>query len=204
MSELWDERLEDLLHFRSASDIAQYQPDPHVLKWMVEDLKCFQQRAIRYHVPDDFISLVVQGIVDGFRRLDALPREHPFWDRSNRRPTLGKLIDFSHHLLRDNPLDVSALHTAIAREILICQNFRPRYWMHLLVLGRLDISWPIYAALLSGPDDFQAHNLTRFLKAEGLCDQAITTLRELMQYEYRGISEWARGIVDACSGREEP
>src|SRR5262249_44877804 len=72
---------EVLLHVRSTSDVVRYQPDPYHLKQLVTDLKNFRERASGAQVPHAFIRLVVQAIVDGFRRLDALPREHPFWDQ---------------------------------------------------------------------------------------------------------------------------
>ncbi len=145
----------------------------------------------------------MQGIVDGFRRLDALPREHPFWDQSNRRPTHYKLLEFSDHVLQDDPRDVSALRTAIAVQILNYQNFDPRYWAQLHSAGQLHVSWPIYAALLLGADGFQARNLARFLKAAGLCDEAMTTLSKLIDSQDRWISEWARWIIDGCGELSE-
>ena len=138
------------LHFRSTSDVARYQPDPYVLKQIITDLKCFRRHAAGNQVPDELTRLVVHGIVDGFRKLDALPRQHPFWDQTNRRPTLFKLKLFCEHLLRDNPGDVAALRTALAFGILTFQDFHPRYWVQLHSIGQLHVSWPIYAALLSG------------------------------------------------------
>jgi hypothetical protein len=198
-----DDYSEYLLRFQSVSDIVEYQPDPYVLKRIATELKSFQQRAVGYHIPDDFIGVVAQGIVDGLRRLDALPRDHPFWDQSNRRPTLGKLKEFSDYLLRNNPRDLSALHTAIAYEILTFQNFQPKYWIQLHAEGKLHISWPIYTALLLGPDGFQALNLAHFLNAEELYDQAMTILGELMHSQDRAISEWATKIVNICSDLNE-
>ena len=66
-----DEGPDDLLHFQSTTDIVQHQPDPYVLKQTAAELKSFQQRASTSRVPDDLVNLVVQGIVDGFRRLDS-------------------------------------------------------------------------------------------------------------------------------------
>ena len=209
--EVRDVHPEVLLHFRSTSDIVRYQPDPYHLKQLVTDLKNFQARASRDAVPDGFIRLVVQAFVDGFRRLDALPREHPFWDQTNRRPTLGSLREFCDHLLRDNPCDGSALRTAMAIQILTLQNFDPEYWVQLHALGQLHVSWPIYTAVLStgggkfesGTDDFQSRNLLWFLKVTGLCNEAVATLGELMRSQDRSLSQWAKSIVDGCGERSE-
>jgi hypothetical protein len=193
---------EVLLHFRSASDVVLYQPDPYHLRAIVADLKRFREGA-RNLVPHDLIFLVVQAIIDGFRRLDALPREHSFWDQTNRRPTLGKLYQFCDHLLRDNPRDVSALRTGVALQILTFQNFLPKYWIQLHSLGQVHVSWPIYATVLSGTDDFQARNLLWFLKVTGLCNEAVATLGELMRSQNRSISQWAKSIIDGCGERSE-
>jgi hypothetical protein len=192
-----------LLHFRSTSDVVRHQPDPYVLKQIITDLKCFRRRAAANQVPNELTRLVVHGIVDSFRKLDALPRRHPFWDHTNRRPTLSKLQQFSDHLLRDNPGDVAALRTALAFEILTFQNFHPRYWVQLHLIGQLDVSWPIYATLLLGADGFQAGNLVWFLKATGLCNEAVPTLEELIRTQNPLISEWAKNIIDCCSELSE-
>lgn len=123
-----DNQPDDLLELQSTTDTIEHKPDPYVLKQTVAALKSFQQRASRRRIPDDIVNLVVQGIVTGFRRLDALPREHPFWEQSNRRPTLGKLSAFSAYVLRDEPRDLSALRTAVAYQILTYQNFDPGFW----------------------------------------------------------------------------
>src|SRR5262249_33479515 len=128
-----------LLHFRSASDVVRYQPDPYHLRELVAHLERFREGAPRNQVPQDLTCLVVQAIIDGFRRLDALPREHSFWDQTNRRPTLGKLREFCEHLLRDNRRDVSALRTGVALQIFTFQNFDPRYWIQLHLLGQLHV-----------------------------------------------------------------
>src|SRR5262245_55311327 len=89
-----------LLHFKSTSNVIHFQPDPYHLKDIVADLKVFREVASRNKVPDDLAHLVVKAIVDGLHRLDALPREEPFWDDTNRRPTLGKLREFCTHLVQ--------------------------------------------------------------------------------------------------------
>jgi hypothetical protein len=192
-----------LLDFRSASDVVTYQPDPCHLREFVADLEGFRQGATRKQVPRDLICLVVQAIIDGFRRLDALPREHPFWNQTNRRPTRGKLREFCDHLLRENPGDVSALRTGVALEIFTFQNFDPNYWMQLHSLGQLRVSWPIWATVLSGTDAFQSRNLLWFLKVTGLCTEAETTLGELMRSQDPTTSQWAKGIMDGCGERSE-
>lgn len=194
---------EVLLDFRSASDVVLHQPDPYNLRQIVADLEGFREGATRKQVPQDLICLVVQAIIDGFRRLDALPREHSFWDQTNRRPTLGKLHEFCDHLLRENPRDVSAFRTGVALQILTFQNFDPEYWIQLHSLGPLHVSWPIYATVLSGTDAFQAQNLLWFLKVTGLCNEAVTTLGELMRSQDRSVSQWAKGVMDGCGERSE-
>jgi hypothetical protein len=175
-----------------------YTSQTRTFKTIAAELKSVQQRAATSSVSDEFVSLVVQGIVDGFRRLDALPRVNHFWDRSNRRPTLGKLAEFADYGLRDDPTNVSALRSAIAFQILTYQNFHPGFWHRVHSTGNLHVSWPIYAALLLVVDDFQAKNLLIFLKATGLCDEAKTTLDRLTDSHDRSVSEWARRIIDRC------
>jgi hypothetical protein len=106
-------------------------------------------------------------------------------------------------LLRDNPCDVPARRTGVAVQILTLQNFDPKYWTQLHSLGQLHVSWPIYATLLSGTDTFQTRNLLWFLKVTELCNEAVTTLGELMRSQDRSISQWAKRIMDGCGERSE-
>jgi hypothetical protein len=192
-----DDDPQSLLDFQSTSDSIRYRPDPHVLRQIVDELKRFRRSGF----PDDFIRFVERAIIDCFRRLDALPREDPFWDHTNRRPTFLKLIEFSNHLLRADPSDVAALGTAVAMQILLYGYPDPRFWMQLHGLGQLHTSWPIYAALylLADEDPIQSTNLMCFLRATGLDNEAVTTLQALMCSQSQSVSRWAKGIMEECT-----
>src|SRR5262249_53691822 len=97
-----NDELEGLLDFRWTSGIGRDQPDPYALKQIVDALQGFRHLASGAQLPDDLIRLIEQWFVDGFRRLDALPREDPFWLKTNRRPTLGKVKEYADYVLRDD------------------------------------------------------------------------------------------------------
>ena len=103
-----------------------------------------------------FVARVFDSLLDALRRLNALPRDDPFWEGRTKAPTIYKLRDYNHHVLRKNPDDVDALWTQAALYLLHgSTNFGQKQWRRLHYAGHFDVSWPILAALVtelnSGP-----------------------------------------------------
>ncbi|HEU4391816.1 MAG TPA: hypothetical protein VFV34_28780, partial [Blastocatellia bacterium] len=96
------------------------------------------------------VKQIADSILDSLHRLNRLPRSDPFWDNTNKRPTIFKLNDFCKRLLRENPDDVLCLRCSAALEVFHGSNsFGQHYWTRLHKLAALEVSWPIVAGLIS-------------------------------------------------------
>jgi hypothetical protein len=195
-----DDDLIDLAYFRSAVDDPRHQPDPYVLAELSSSLHGFARGAREAGIDDDFIRSVRQSILDGFKRLDALPRDDPFWDRTNRRPTFHKLYAFCINRLAGDSLDDRALWTLAAVAVVSVQNFDPALWLPFAELGGLEPSWPISAALyvdlVCGTDSVTI--LASLLVDNGLCERARPTMARLAQSDRHHIRSWASRVGDRC------
>src|SRR5271166_5537485 len=125
----------DLADFHSSVDEPLHRPDPYVLARLSRQLDGFTQAARQEEVDLEFILRLRRGVLDGFQRLDALPRDDPFWDRTNHRPTLGKAFEFSRKLHAVDPGDVRALWTLAGVSLLTWQNFEPGLWSWFVQAG---------------------------------------------------------------------
>jgi hypothetical protein len=97
-----------------------------------------------------FVQRLLDTLVEALRRLNALPRDDPFWQGRNPRPTLYKLRDFNAAILRANPDDRLALWTQAALYVLHgSTNFGPKQWRRLHYVGDFDVRWPVLAALVT-------------------------------------------------------
>jgi hypothetical protein len=97
-----------------------------------------------------FLQRVVDTLHEALKRLNDVPRDDPFWATRNKRPTLHKLRDFNHEVVRKNPDDPLALWTQAAFFILHgTNNFGAKQWRRLHYAGEFDVSWPILAALVT-------------------------------------------------------
>lgn len=97
-----------------------------------------------------FFAKVLDTLHAALVRLNAVPRDDPFWATKNRRPTLYKLRDYNAHVLQKNPDDALALWTQAALYILHgSTNFGHKQWRRLHYVGEFDVAWPILAALVT-------------------------------------------------------
>src|SRR4051794_4919137 len=86
-------------------------------------------RAARSAGADEFIGRVVEALYDGLRRLNGVPRDDPFWESGNRRPTLFKLRDYVYRVTGKNPDDVEALWVQASLYLLHgSTNFGAKQW----------------------------------------------------------------------------
>jgi hypothetical protein len=188
----------DLSDFPSSADDPRHRSDPYVLARLHHQLDEFAREAGRVQIDQDFIRRIRRAVLDGFQRLDALSRDDPFWEGTNRRPTFYKLPAFSLKCLHDNPGDARVLWTIAAVYVVNWSNFEPRFWTPFIPAGGLDASWPIYAALYvdscCGTDSVNA--LVSLLQESGLRDQAQRVLERLARSDDQFIRQWAGGVAE--------
>jgi hypothetical protein len=199
---MWqDTVISEIIGFRSASTVPRLQPDPAVLAEIRRSLQESWRRTSFWGVPDDFARILTADLVECLRRLDALHRDDPFWDGTNRRPTLGAMREFCKVLLAVGPADVDALRMAAAYQYFIGQGFHPPTWSGLLQVGVRDASWPVYAALNGYDGGYDTVGpLAELLRRVGLAGPAHSALERLKGSATVWVSEWAGRVEAASSG----
>jgi hypothetical protein len=190
----------NLSGFRSSVDDPRHRPDPYVLAKLSHELGEFARLAGEAGIDKDFIRRIRWAVYDGFQRLDALPRDDPFWEGTNRRPTFHKLPDLCDKLLGMNPGDERALWTKAAAYVVSFWNFDPALWLPFVAAGGLDASLPINAALYvdysCGTDS--VHQLVTLLDRTGLCPSALPILERLARSNDQFIKDWATKAGEGC------
>jgi hypothetical protein len=184
--------------FQSREESPRFRPDPFHLQTLAADIRR------RFTIPDldtGFAARLRAALVGGLRRLDALPRDDPFWEGSNRRPTLGKLPDFANHVLGHAPQEEWACWLLAACSLWWCgSDFGLPGWEGLRRLGRLEAAWPVHAACHvwrnAGYDP--APDLISFLNAAGLGLAARSALEGIAERGDDGVAAWCGGIVRGC------
>src|SRR4051812_48583609 len=144
-SNIW----EDLADFRSSCDDPRHWPDPYVLRQLAGAIEGIDQSGREFRFDPRFIWDMQACYLEGFRRLDALPRDDPFWEGTNRRPTLGKMRAFCVKAHRDNPGDLQTLRI-LAVVLMMTGLFDHEVWKRLLLAGEVEPTWVVHAALLAG------------------------------------------------------
>ncbi len=190
----------NLADFDSAVDDPRLRPDPYALTELSRDLEEFTRLAEKAQINAKFIRRVHSAVHDGFRRLDNLPRDDPFWEGTNRRPTFYKFPGFCAKLLEMDLRDSSALWTRAACHLLSWQGFDPKLWRLLVKADGLDASWPIYAAVF-GHVYWASDNvgdLVSLLFDAGLRDSAQPTLESLRQSDQQSIRKWVVRVAKGC------
>jgi hypothetical protein len=87
-------------------------------------------------------------IWDALNALDRLDRNNSFWVNTNRRPTLYKLTGYARLRLREDGFDELGLWTlAMLDSFYGANQFGQQWWKRLAALGKLEVKWPILAAL---------------------------------------------------------
>src|SRR5215212_8070613 len=89
-----------LLDFQSAESSPLWRPDPVHLRELAEQVRSAFSAA---HLDQGFAGRLREAIFVGFSRLDALPRDDPFWENTNRRPTRSKIRDLAGYVLKRGP-----------------------------------------------------------------------------------------------------
>jgi hypothetical protein len=196
--------LDALLHFRSEEPDPRLRPDPYHLREVAERV-CSAFSAP--HLDEALTGRLRWRLLDGLRRLDALPRDDPFWQGTNRRPTLGKLRDLAERELHRGPRPAWACWAYAATSVLWCCNdFGLPGWQGLHEQGRLQVAWAVGAAFhvyaSSGFDTSSA--LAGFLSGEGLSIETRNALEALEARVGGSFSGWVGQVARGCPVAFDP
>jgi hypothetical protein len=192
-----------LLDFRSVESNPRFRPDPEHLRGVADILRHLEDCP---HLDADFIDRIFNAVVTGLYRLDTLPRNHPFWENTNRRPTFAKLLEFAEAILRFNPADEHACWMLAATSVLNLSNsYGLEGWDRLYQLGLLRAAWPINAALhLRTTSREIPAPLVNHLRTARLELSARDVLERHVYGDSLNDAEWARGVVRCCPVAVDP
>jgi hypothetical protein len=148
-----------------------------------------------------FLERIVETLSAALRRLNAVPRDDPFWETRNKRPTLYKLRDYNYHIFKKNPDDPLTLWTQAALFIVHgTNNFGAKQWRRLHYVGEFDVSWPILAALVTELNaEPTAEQLVELLDRIEMVDEALAFLKTFDACGDDWIVEWRDGVVKALT-----
>jgi hypothetical protein len=133
-----------LLDFQSVEATPLWRPDPGHLRDLAEQVRSAFSGA---RLDQGFAGRLREAIFVGLSRLDALPRDDPFWNGTNRRPTLHKISDLAGQVLERGPKEEWACWAWAATDLLCWGNdFGLAGWRGLHELGLLNGAWPVLAA----------------------------------------------------------
>lgn len=158
-----------------------------------------------------FADLAFHAIFTGLNRMNSLARNHPFWNNTNRRPTIYKLGDSCHMELIESPHDPELLWAEAIRPVWWGSgDFGQDAWLELSRLPNFDVRWPIYAALIVHlTSDFTEERVSKFLSEANLIREAIPILLQLAT-ETEGLTmTWANQVLhlietDKILGKSSP
>ncbi len=201
-----DDLLDELAGLRSTQPDPRHRPDPVVLRRIVAELRAVKDESRSFGIAADFLLAMTREVVECFRRLDRLPRDDPFWEGTNRRPTQYKMSDFCRKLADESPEDGQARLMQAAVQVLVGHGFEPTAWGRLVSDGLADAAWPVYAALIGlrfgGYDT--TPGLVRLLEGLGLSGGVRLALDALARAGEPSVREWVEEILDRCKGRSRP
>lgn len=166
---------------------------------MDRDLLSVATAARSLGADDEFIETMINHYVQGFQRLDEIPREHPFWAGTNRRPTPSKLRDYLEKFGLEKQLDLQFLQLRASYQV-VNMSFSPDVWKQLSVAAQLNPVWIVQAAFLAeviGSYDTVAE-LTPVLTELDLCASVDCFLRALASSDDSYVAEWATRVVEGC------
>jgi len=111
-------------HFRLTCSACRGGSITRIVKEGVDDYVARQLQFFRgkeaVRLDPEFASFLHRKLTLGLRRLDEMPRSHPFWEGSDGKPTLGKVVELSRMVLKDAPDDQEARWVVFADRILTC------------------------------------------------------------------------------------
>ena len=131
--------------FRSVVAHPQQRPDPVVLRQMDRQVADFRVAAGDLDLAVGFADAMVAHLEAALHRLDEVPRDDPFWEGTNRRPTPLKLGGFCRWLAGQRPDDREVPWLCVATATVVGLGFHPLDWGRLA--GVTDPRWIVDAAL---------------------------------------------------------
>jgi len=175
------------------------------------------EQASHWYSPDvaqAFISLqrldgqafavrAFDAIFAGLNRMNRLPRNHPFWQNTNCRPTIYKLGEFCYIIRTEAPRDIDALWAAAILPVWFGRNdFGQEAWLELSRLPEFDLRYPLNAALTTHLNANSTEEQTyTFLREANAIGDTIPILRRL-SVESAGLAAvWAHQVLQLI---EEP
>jgi len=117
-------------------------PPEELMRWYIPEVARAFQSLIRMD-GREFARFAYQAILTGLERLNQLPRSHPFWRNTNRRPTIYKLGEFCRLELAIAPGDSELLKAAALLPVWHGSNdFGQEDWLELCRQPGFDLRWP--------------------------------------------------------------
>lgn len=144
-----------------------------------------------------FARQAFKAIFAGLNRMNDLPRNHPFWHKTNRRPTIYKLAEFCHMKRIESPGDPELLWAAAIIPVWFGHNdFGQEAWLKLSHLPEFEVRWPLYAALtLHLTANFTEEQVSNFLREANAIRESTPILRQRAM-ESEGLSvTWATRVL---------
>lgn len=154
--------------------------------------------TVRTIAGDEFYRRAYYSVLANLRRLNQLPRTHPFWTNTNLRPTYPKLAEYCEMLLAADPVDEIALWFLGTHEAHAGDRFGQDYWLRLHRLGKFPLSWapcPAYWAC-GGSVDFH-YQFADFFDAAAPDANIAELLRPYIESGNTLVVEWAIAVLSA-------
>jgi hypothetical protein len=168
-----------------------------------ELVRCFHPEvlaAMLWFLPfggRELADRAITAIWSGLRRMNQLPRNHPFWHDTNCRPTYYKLGEFCRLELAESPDDLQALWALAVLPVWhFANDFGQEYWLALARLPGFDVRWPLYAALTTELTANQtAADFAGFVQQADAMESAVPILQRIAAEGYGLCGSWATEVL---------
>ena len=171
----------------------EHRPDPGIeLSEHFDEFADVREAALRFECIE-YLRRVDSIIWGGLNWMNALDRNHPFWNGTNLRPTIYKLFDFARMVLESEPDNIQA-HWLLAVEDTFwgSNGFGQDWWLRLWRMGSVGAKWPIRAGLwnemILGYDN---DDVGRLLRQMGSPSEGRVYLGEIATTAQARLREWA-------------
>jgi hypothetical protein len=145
---------------------------------------------------EEFLSTSLESIFASLQRLNRLSRTDPFWNNTNKRPTVFKLDEFCRLILEEDPSDALALRTILAKSVLDCAaSFNAQGWKRMIEAGQLEAPQVACAALCYALMGGESEGLVELLKEVQAVEDVRPMLEQFSASESELISEWATSVL---------
>jgi hypothetical protein len=142
-----------------------------------------------------FAQRAIEAIFTGLKMVNGLPRNDPFWQGTNRRPTIYKLAEFCG--IKRGPQNRPVLWVAAILPVWFGSNdFGQEAWTELSRLPEFDLRWPLYAALtIHLTASATEEQVSEFLRGTGAIRESGPILRRIAM-DGKGLAvTWAAEVL---------